>query len=283
MPRTKHVNEKNTKQEIFTAYQELLSQVTPPTPEASAFAKEEKTVLDTASRDTVEKITTDLTKLKVSFNQTIGSLLEQLTAEADRLVTLRSAIAVAEKNLLERQKISVTAGLLERMIAAHKQEESEFETAMQEARTAWAREQSEYIQTRDRARTREEEEYTYQKQLEKKRDADAHAALISELTDLRKKVAAAPAELEKAVKQAVTTAVAQAQGEAATKAQFIKQQTDAELNLASVKIDTLEGVVKSQAAEIVLLKKQLDEATRQVKDIAVSVIASAKSDAPQTP
>ena len=71
MTRTKQLTEKNTKQEILDAYQELLSQVTVPTAEASATEKEETTVLDAASRNTVEKITTDLTKLKV-FNQTIG-------------------------------------------------------------------------------------------------------------------------------------------------------------------------------------------------------------------
>ena len=129
MTRTKQLTEKNTKQEILDAYQELLSQVTVPTAEASATEKEETTVLDAASRNTVEKITTDLTKLKVSFNQTIGSLMEQLTMEADHLATLRSAIVVAEKHLEERQNISVTAGLLERMVAAHKKKKKSLNVA----------------------------------------------------------------------------------------------------------------------------------------------------------
>ncbi|OGG11813.1 hypothetical protein A2Z00_03745 [Candidatus Gottesmanbacteria bacterium RBG_13_45_10] len=296
MSRTKHVNEKNTKLEILDAYQELLAQVTSPSPEAEAIVKEETVLLDAASRDTVEKITTDLTKLKVSFNQTVGSLMEQLTTESDRLAILRNAIAIVEKNLEERQKISVTAGLLERMIAAHKQQEAEFETMMREKRATWAREQAEYEEARDRDREREEEEYQYTALLERKRAVDerererllherkkaeeqeAKDALMVELSELRKKVTAAPAETEKAVKQAVAIAVAQAQADATTKAQLAKQQSDAALNLGAVKIDSLEGVVKTQAQEIVLLKKQLDEATRQGKDIAVSVISNANRD-----
>ncbi len=274
MSRTKHVNEKNTKLEILDAYQELLAQVTSPSPEAEAIVKEETVLLDAASRDTVEKITTDLTKLKVSFNQTVGSLMEQLTTESDRLAILRNAIAIVEKNLEERQKISVTAGLLERMIAAHKQQEAEFETMMREKRATWAREQAEYEEARDRDREREEEEYQYTALLERKRAVDerererllherkkaeeqeAKDALMVELSELRKKVTAAPAETEKAVKQAVAIAVAQAQADATTKAQLAKQQSDAALNLGAVKIDSLEGVVKTQAQEIVLLKKQ---------------------------
>lgn len=294
MPRTKHVNEKNTKQEILSAYEELLAELAPATPKDIAVQKDETNLLRIASQETVEKITADLSKLKFSFNQTITSFIEQLTAEADRLTMLRKAIAIAEKDLVERQKISITAGLLDRMIAAQKQKEEDFEKIMIDKRTAWEQEQAAYKESMTRERTREEEEYRYQKQLEKKRDTDVREnerlvderkkaeereikeTLMIELTELRKKVAATPSETEKSVKQAVSNAISQTQTDAGVKAQMIKQQTDAELNLVQVKIDMLESTIKTQTQEIALLKKQADDAMRQVKDIAVSVIENNK-------
>ena len=301
MPRTtKTVTEKNTKQEILSAYQELLTEIAPATPEDSARVREETALLDSASRETVEKITADLGKLKISFSQTISNFTELLTAEADRLAMLRKASTIAEKELEERQKIKVTAGLLERMITLQKERETVFETDIAARKTVWEKEQHEYEETVTRNRKREEEEYRYTQQLERKRMADerenerlvrerkvqedkeAREALVSELTELRKKVAATPAETERTVKDAVTKAVTQSQADAAIKAQLVKQQSDAELNLSSVRVETLESAVKAQAQEIVLLRKQLDDATRQVKDIAVSVIENTrKESAPQ--
>lgn len=293
---TKIVTEKNTKQEILSAYQELLEQITPATAEASTLVKEETVVLDNASKETVEKITEELGKLKISFNQAISSFTELLTAEADRLAMLRKASMVAEKELEERQKIKVTAGLLERMIAAQKEREAAFEKDMADRKEAWEKEQQDHEEKIARERKREEEEYRYTQQLERKRIADerenerlardrkaqeekeAREALISELNELRKKAAAAPTETERSVKDAVVKAVAQAQADAAVKAQLIKQQADADLNLAQVKINTLESAVKAQTQEIILLKKQLEDATRQVKDIAVSVIESNRTE-----
>ena len=146
---------------------------------------------------------------------------------------------------------------------------------------------------------REEEAYRYEQQLERKRVVDEREnerlmherkdeeqeikdTLMTELSELRKKAAAAPVEIERAVKQAIATAVAQTQSDAATKASFAKQQADAALNLATVRITSLEETVKTQLQEIFLLKKQLDEATRQVKDIAVSVIASNRVEQPSS-
>ena len=54
------------------------------------------------------------------------------------------------------------------------------------------------------------------------------------------------------------------------------------MQMAGLKIESLEAINKTQVAEIAQLKKQLDEATRQVKDIAVSVISSNRSESSAT-
>lgn len=278
MPRMKQVSDKNTKSEILTAYQELLSEVSvggSPTIEQ----QEEKAVVTVASNKTVEKITEDLSRLKLSFAAAVNELTDRLTQEAETLATIQKAIAISKKELEETQKIKVTAGLLYRMIEAQKAREK-----------AWAEEEKAHAEELVRTRGREEEEYQYEKQLQKKRDADQKEAeraakeqMTTELNDLRKRVAAVPAETEKAVKDAVAKAVSETQSDAAVKAQFAKQQSDAERALDSAKIDALEATAKAQSQEIAALKKQLDEATRQVKDIAVSVIESKRPEAVFSP
>lgn len=290
MPRMKQVSDKNTKNEILTAYQELLSEVSvggAPTMEQ----QEEKTVVAAASNKTVEKITEDLSKLKLSFAQAVNELTDRLTQEAETLATIQKAIAISKKELEETQKIKVNAGFLYRMLEAQKAKEKE-----------WTEKEKTHAEETARNRSREEEEYMYEKKLLKERDADereseklararkaeeevlSRAALMKELEELRRKAAAAPAETEKAVKDSVAKAVSETQADAAVKAQFAKQQADAEFALNSAKIEGLEAMVKMQSQEIVTLKKQFEESTRQVKDIAVSVIENTrKESAPSIP
>ncbi|MEK7578032.1 MAG: hypothetical protein AAB492_05515 [Patescibacteria group bacterium] len=269
----KSVSEKNTKNEIFAAYQELLSEASSGVSPSFEY-KEEQAVVATATGQTVEKITSELSKLKLSFAGAVNELADRLTQEAETLSTIQKAIAIAKRELEETQKIKGTAGLLYRMLEVQKTKEKE-----------WAEEERTHMEETERMRSREEEEYRYEKQLQKKRDADikedereAQEKLHAELADLRKKVATSPTDMEKAVKEAVAIAVTQNHEDAVIKAQFAKQQADAALVLASAKNDSLETTVKMQANEIMQLKKQLDEATRQVKDIAVSMIENMRKD-----
>lgn len=286
MPRSsKSVTEKNTKQEILEAYQELLAEASKGGSQESFAASEERTTLKSASNETVEKITADLSKLKLSFNQTLVQLTEQLTAEAERLAVIQKAITIAQKDLEETQRIKVTAGLLYRMIEVQKQKEHEFEEEMKEKRKTWEEEQHNYEETIKRDRTRNAEEYAYEQKLQKKRDSDEREAekqvklaVTRELEELRKKAGGVPQEIEQAVKEAVVKALADAKRDTDTKALLTKQQTDSELRLAQTTIASLEKTAASQMTEITQLKRQLDEATKQVKDIAVSVIENTRKD-----
>ena len=301
MPRTKTpVTEKNTKNDILDAYRELLTEVTQGVVNDGG-EQEEKLLVDTASKETVEKITTDLSRLKLSLNQTIAQLTERLTEEAERLALIRKAIVVAEKDLAETQQIKVRAGMLERMIALQKEKEEAFEKEMKGARESWELEQKEYDERTRRERGREEDAYRYEQDLTKKRysdareeenrviereknaDKEARAQMMKELEDLRKRVAQTPAELEKAVKDAVGMSLAQAKHEAEIATRLAKQEYDGEIRVREFTIDQLETTVKNQSVDIGRLRTQLDEAMKQVKDIAVAVIEGPKKEgaAPQ--
>jgi hypothetical protein len=258
--------------------------------------KQEEKVLDSAARETVEKVTTDLSKLRISANQTISSLTEQLTAEAERFATLQKAIVLAKTELEEISQIKLRASMLRRMIELQKQEEEKFEQEMAERRTAWEQEQKVYEGGLRQARSREEEEYVYQKSLRVKREKDAfeeekrvwerdmqekkrlQVEQEAELIDLRKKAVQFPAELDKAVKDAVAEALVQERKDAQIRQNFAKQESDTKQQLSALKITSLEQIVKAQATDIEDLKRQSEKASQQMKDIAVTVIEGAKRD-----
>lgn len=296
MPRsTKSVSEKNTKNEILAAYQELLEDASVSATPSLEY-QEEKTVVSAASSQTVEKISTELSKLKPSFAQAVNELTDRLTQEAETLSTIQKAIAISKKELEETLKIKVTAGLLYRLLETQKTTEEAFEKEMKEKRSVWDEEEKAHAQDVVRKRTRDDEEYVYEMKLQKQRDSDeresgklarerkeseeanAKAALVKELEELRKKAAQAPVDTDKAVKDAVARALTEAKKDGDVVLAQMKQQAESDMQMAGLKIESLEALNKTQVAEIAQLKKQLDEATRQVKDIAVSVIESKRQE-----
>ncbi len=286
MPRAAKVSEKNTKGEILDAYRQLLAEAS--VGELSV-SPEETAVVSAVSKETVEKITKDLSSLKLSVTQTISELTDRLTQEAERFATIQKATVIVGKELEELHQIKVRAGMLKRMVELQKEKEDEFEKAMTAKRQAWEEEQRVFEETRKRERSRDEEEYAYQRDVVKKRDADERAQVSAafereiagekeeyakqgkELEELRKKVTQFSAELEKAVKEAVNVAVAKEKESAEIAARMAKQQADGDLKLAQAKIASLEELVKSQVAEITRLNRELAQATSQVKEIAIAV------------
>ena len=296
MPRAAKVSEKNTKGEILDAYQQLLIQASAG---EDAVSMEDAAAVASASKETVEKITKDLSGFKLSVTQTISELTDRLTQEAERFATIQKAIAVAQKELEELVQIKVRAGMLKRMVEIQKEKEEDFEKAMAGKRRAWEEEQRLFEDQQKRGRTRDEEEYRYQRVLAKKRDEDdrkeathtfergtashkeEYAKQGKELEELRKRIVQVPSELEKAVKEATFAAVVKEKEIAGVASQLFKQSAESDLKLAQAKIASLEELVKSQSAEITRLNRELAQATSQVKDIAIAVAEGQRKE-PQT-
>lgn len=297
MPRTAKVTEKSTKGEILDAYRELLHEASL---SESTQSSEETSILASASKETVEKITKDLTQLKLSLTQSISDLTDRLTQEAERFTTIKKAIAIAQNELEELLQIKARAGMLKRMVELQQQKEEEFDKEIVSKRRAWDVELNAFEEQRKRERVRDEEEYRYQQELLKKRDTDdrqeeksafereiashkeEYTKQLKELEEFRKKTAQFPTELEKAVKEAVTTAVAKEKDTAEIVARLAKQQADSDLKLAQAKIESLQDMAKSQTLEITRLNRELAQATNQVKDIAIAVAEGQRKEA-QTP
>ncbi len=293
------VTERNTKGDILKAYQTLIEEVAGDS-SPSLESREMDRVIDTASKETIEKITIDLGKLKLSTSQTITSLTEQLTDEAEKLSSIKKAIAASQKELEDTHKIKLTADAIYAMIERHKQEEETFTKTMETQKNMWEEEKKQYEEETKKNRTRDEEEYAYQKNLMKARNQEEwaeekrkheqdnearkkdEAAKQEELERLQKLVAGFPLELEKGIKAAIAQSEAALKKESETQAAFTRQEAQNTINLKNAAIASLEESVKTQTADIKELKHQLEEATRHVKDIAVAVVEGKKPAPPSS-
>jgi hypothetical protein len=195
-------------------------------------------------------------------------------------------------------------------MAAKKEElNQEIETS----RTDWEKEKNDYefmIKERDVAekkrRDREKEEYDYAFKREQKLTKDkfedekaklekeaqakkeqlegelkmrekAIAEQEAELTDLRKKVAAFPKELDAAINKALKEATDKLNLEAKNRDEIQKKEFAGERNVLTTRIESLEKTVKEQTERIIKLNQQLEKAYQQVQDVAVKTIEGASN------
>ncbi len=278
----KIVSEKNTKSEILQAYEELVSELSNET-EFSKSEIEEKDMIKDASSQTTEKTINELARLKVTLNQTLDSLTDKLVSEAEKLVSVKKAVEISQKDLETNFQIKSKAEMLKKLFESYSEKQAELEKEMGSKRLAWEEEQKSYEEILKRKRQRDEEEDKYQVDLEKRRwnqrleeEKEVYQQKLTELEDLKKQVAQFPQDKEKSINEAVGKALADARKQFETEKSFTKQESETALKIAQLQISQFENTLKDQSIEIVQLKKQLEEATKQVKDIAVAVIDSKK-------
>jgi hypothetical protein len=221
-PMTKNViSEKSTKTEILEAYHEMLAkgkELKATDQKAIRKENEEKELVRSASRNSIEDIVQKLASLKLEIVKSIDSLEERLIAEHKRFTELQHAITAQSAALEEMFGIQAEAGGLSALILAQKERKASFEDEIAERKAAfesemgqrrlqWKKEQEDYeaakkerdTQTK-KERQREEEEYTYNLQMVRKKEKDAYEAtktgLESELKEKKTRVEKDLAERE---------------------------------------------------------------------------------------
>lgn len=195
-----------------------------------------------------------------------------------------------------QEVVDFFSGLFEKIEQA-KTETLGLQKEIMETKEKWQKEQAEHEVEIARAsenqaltRKREEEEYEYQKKFERKKTEDEFAekkglwekqlkeekdkidAERKELADLRNRVGSFEAELQKAVKEAQSVTTRDLEARYAGERKLREQEVKSEKDILALKIDSLTKENSRQTAEIETLKKAFDEATRQLKDVAVKVI-----------
>ncbi|OGE26096.1 hypothetical protein A3C26_00055 [Candidatus Daviesbacteria bacterium RIFCSPHIGHO2_02_FULL_39_12] len=195
-----------------------------------------------------------------------------------------------------------TFTLLYDQLNQHKVEFENLQKEITRTRELWLKEQKDHEaeinagnQQKDLERRREEETYLYEKARERKKAEDEFTDKRitwekqlqqqkevlekdrQELENLRKLVAGFEAEKNQAVKEAQNLAEQQLTDRFETEKKLREQEVKSAIEILNLKIANLTAENNRQKNEIESLKKALDEATRQVKEIAVKVIESRSS------
>jgi colicin import membrane protein len=306
--RTKEENQQEFAeiQEELTAARETLE------PKAEEVRKareaETRTAVEGLSVDTVVG---EISNLGLEVSKSLTSLSNQLVQEVNRLATAREAVALEQKELERLHKIDVAATALDQLVSDYSRQKEQFEAEMATQRAAWQeelrqteRERKEQDELLKKQRQREIDDYEYRKTLERKKAQDKYdeemklqerankekqetlekswrerdAALKAseeELKTLRKEAADFPAKLQRESEKAAAEATRATEEKLEQRMLLLAKDREAEQRVAELRIKTLEENLTRQSAQMTTLEKQLEDAKRQVQEIAVKAIEGA--------
>lgn len=194
-------------------------------------------------------------------------------------------------------------------VAQAKEEFVRLQKEIEETKESWEKEKKtheafliERNQQEEIARKREQEAYDYETTKRRRQEEDLFTEKKSkwekelalqkevieterkELAELRKDVAGFDAEMQKAVKEATALLQKNLTEQFTNERKLREQEVKAEKDLLGLRISNLVQENTRQAKEIEAFKKALEEATAQLKDVAVRVIDSGSNAAkPQFP
>jgi colicin import membrane protein len=259
----------------------------------------------------VEGVVQKLSGLSLEISKALADLSGKLVAEVEKLTSIREAVALEAKELERLHKIDIAATAIDQLVQDYQSQKQQLEGEISAQREAWAaeeleraREQKEYDDNLKRQRQREVEDYEYKKSLERKKAQDKYdedqrllekknkekqeelqkswtqreSALKEkeeEWARLQKEVADFPGRLKKEIDLAVGNALKSAEQRFEQQMVLLRKDSESEKRLGELQIKALQDSVARQSAEIEKLQALLEEAKRQVQDIAVKAIEGA--------
>lgn len=285
------VSSKSKKEEILSAYQELVQKFQ----ERAEAAQERKSDVDRRVQAEVvkkavgysaEAILQNVTTLESEVRRWLSQLIESLLKEADKLREVQEAIGVEEGYLEQIHQIKVEADTLAHLIQAHKEKRRQLEENYQQKqeqldkqilnrREEWQKEEQEYSYELGVKRKREEDDYQQKRQAkeaELKEWEQRLGAFEKELNELRKLKEEFDERLESGVARAGQETEGRVRGEEQVKAQILAEKTAATKHVAELTIESLKKSLTEKEHEVERLKKELVISNQGVKDIALKVI-----------
>jgi hypothetical protein len=259
----------------------------------------------------VDGVVEQISKLGLDISRALSGISEKLVEEVNQLATLRAAVGLERQELDRLHKIDVAATALDQLVQEYEKQKQQLEGEIATQRSVWEenvqtaeRERKEQDDALKKQRQREIDDYEYKKSQERKRAQDKYdeefrqrekenqerqqaldkawsqreAALgerEEELSRLRKEAADFPTRLQREVQQATTLAAKEAKQQADQQALLLKKEAESDRRVAELQIKTLEDMVSRQNAQIADLQKQMDDAKKQVQEIAVRAIEGA--------
>ena len=299
----KKVTNSNTKAEILKAYDELLAQLKGEKSENTALQKklaEQKTLLEKASKQAEAGATLNLKQIRTAINQQLDELESQLDQEEKKYLELQEAVGVQKEMLENLYKIKTESESLDALIITNKQAKEALKLELEntkkslleeidETKLKWKREQEAYEYTTMIVRRNEEDEYKQKKATQEKdmieqkiafeREMEERERVVSEQEDEFKRLKKEAEQFESRLQQSIET-TEKSITDRLTKEFEYKQKLEvkdleAELKLKQQAIQSLAEKVKEQQTTIEALTSRTDNASLQVKDIALKAIENA--------
>ena len=259
----------------------------------------------------VDGVVEQISKLGLEVSRALNGISEKLVDEVNQLATLRQAVGLERQEIERLHKIDVAATALDQLVQEYEKRKEQLESEIATQRSVWEdnvqaaeRERKELEESLKKQRQREIDEYEYKKNLERKRAQDKYdeelrlqekknkdrqetlekswaqreAALgeqEGELARLRKEAVEFPARLQRDIEQAAARAVKEAQQQADQQALLLKKEAESDRRIAELQIKTLEDLAARQNVQLADLQKHMDEAKKQVQEIALRAIEGA--------
>ncbi len=263
------------------------------------------------SEITVEIIAKKLSDLNVEISRTLSGLGEKMNAEVGILRSLKEAVALESKDLNRLHGIDIAATSIDQLVADYQEKKTSFEANLFGARQEWEREteekkqqEAEYTETLKKNRAREIEDYEYKKALERKKLQDRfeeecrlkekqnretqenleknwkeREAVLKgqeeELVALKKEAEQFQGRLAAECAKAAKEATKEAEAKYNQEIESLKRDLLVEKQIGELKLKQQQESLASQQIQMGSLQAQLDEAKRQVQDIAVKAIEGA--------
>jgi hypothetical protein len=260
---------------------------------------------------TVETVVQNIASLGLDVTRALSDISAKLSAEVERLDSVRQAVALETRELERLHAIDIAATALDQMVRDYARQKEDLDAEISARRSEWEeeartaeREHKEHEEALKKQRQREIDEYEYKKTLERKKAQDKYdedvrlqektnrerqeklerswqereAALKEhedELASLRQQAAGFPERLRQETERAAAQATSAAEARLQHDILIMKKDAEAERRVADLQIKALEATVARQAEQIGVLEKQLAEAKQQVQDIAVKAIEGA--------
>jgi len=206
-------NEKNTKAEILTAFNELLEEKKAVESQLAELAKQKKpletkqvievkpvevkttmnSTLNGAGKQKIQQTIDSLANLQLSFGSSVSDLSEKLTLEASKLHEIQQLVTTEIQELQELHSLAeIDDDTLDELIAQYQQSAKAFaeefsqrreglEQEIQDAKKAWTKEQEQHQrtikernETQTKTRLRDASEYKYELELQRKLNTDEY-------------------------------------------------------------------------------------------------------------
>lgn len=295
----------NTKAEILKAYDELLKVLQDEKSQNTALRQEieqkRKTVSNVVEQTKIKGgATQSIQHIRELLNHQLDKIEDGISKEQEKFEDLQKAISIEKETLENLYKVKAEAESLEALVITNRQAKENLDKEMNERKQALL----EQIEETKLGWKREEEEYQYKIKIQRRNDEDAYkekkAKLEKDLTDrktefeksisdrekavaeqedemvqLRKEVEGFEAKLVKAVATAEQSITDNLTKEFEYRQKLETKDLEAKLQLREQEIEGLKVKVQEQLNFINSLTSKTDNATQQVKDIALKAIENA--------